>query len=102
MNAEDVWNFLFSENGASIWLKYAGSDFSTFKTFSHIRTKWKPEEWHNAASLQMRILLNRGKTTIAFHIEKMSDEAQRTEAKAYWSKTLDDIIQALDKQTAKI
>ncbi len=81
LSTEEVWDFLFSEDGTKIWLKNADINFSTFKPLSHIRTRWKPEEWPNEVTLQMRILSNKNKTTIAFHIEKMQNEHQREEAK---------------------
>lgn len=98
LNMDEVWDFLFSENGTQIWLKNADADFSTFRQLSHIRTKWKLKDWSNEATLQMRVLPNKGKTTIAFHIDKLQNEHQREEVKVYWEKTLDDIIRKLSKK----
>lgn len=70
LNVDEVWDFLFSENGTRIWLKNADTGFSTFSQLSHIRTKWKLKDWSNNASLQMRVLPHKDKTTIAFHIDK--------------------------------
>jgi len=95
LNIDNVWGFLFSENGIKLWLKDADKEFSTFNPLSHIRTKWKLKGWTNEATLQMRVLSNKDKTTIAFHIDRLLDEKQREETKTYWTKILGDIIQQL-------
>src|SRR5690606_19835933 len=77
LNTDEVWDFLFSEHGAKLWLKGADKEFSTFKNRSHIRTKWKLKGWTNEATLQMRVMANKDKTIIAFHIEKLLNEEQR-------------------------
>jgi len=88
LNANEVWDFLFSENGTELWLKGADREFSTFKNLSHIRTKWKLNGWTNEATLQMRVISNKDKTTIAFHIEKLLNEKQREETKTHWDKVI--------------
>jgi uncharacterized protein YndB with AHSA1/START domain len=95
---ETVWNFLFSEAGIYLWLKGANKEFSTLKTSSHIRTKWKLETWTNEATLQMRLISIADKTIIAFHIDKMLDENQREEARKYWNKVLNKIVQKLTEK----
>jgi len=98
VNASEVWDFLFSDNGTKLWLKGADKEFSTYKDHSHIRTKWKLKGWTNEATLQMRVLKNAGNTTIAFHLDKLLDEKQREETNNYWTKTLDEIIKQLNKK----
>ncbi|ANH81869.1 hypothetical protein A8C56_13595 [Niabella ginsenosidivorans] len=88
LNANEVWAFLFSESGARLWLKGTGKEFSTFKDLSHIRTKWKLKGWANEATLQMRVISNKDKTTIAFHVEKLLNGSQREETKTYWDKVI--------------
>jgi len=96
LKLNEVWDFLFSENGIKLWLEDADKKFSTFRQLSHIRTKWKPKGWTNEAALQMRVLPNKDKTTIAFHIDKLLNEEQREEAKTYWS----NVIKAISEQVA--
>lgn len=98
LNANEVWDFLFSDNGTKLWLKSADKEFSTFKDLSHIRTKWKLKGWTNEATLQMRVLPNKGKTTIAFHIDKLLNENQREETKTYWTKILENITKQLNEK----
>jgi len=94
-NLNEVWDFLFSEKGIKIWLKGADKEFSTFKQHSHLRTKWKLNGWSNEATLQMRVIANKDKTTIAFHIEKLLDEKQREETKIYWDKVIEAITEQI-------
>lgn len=99
LNANEVWDFMFSENGIKLWLKGADKKFSTFKNLSHIRTKWKLKDWTNEATLQMRLLSNKDKTTIAFHIDKLLNENQREEVKTYWTEMLENITKQLNERT---
>ncbi|RZJ49592.1 MAG: hypothetical protein EOO19_05125 [Chryseobacterium sp.] len=98
LNANEVWDFLFSDNGTKLWLKNADKEFSTFKDLSHVRTKWKLKGWINEATLQMRVLSSKGKTTIAFHIDKLLNENQREETKTYWTKILENITKQLNEK----
>ena len=97
---ETVWDFLFSETGTYTWLKGANKEFSTLKSFSHIRTKWKLETWTNDATLQMRLISNANNTTIAFHIDNMLNETQREEARNYWKEILSEIVQKLTEKVS--
>lgn len=94
-NLNEVWDFLFSEKGIKIWLKGADKEFSTFKHHSHLRTKRKLKECSNEATLQMRVISGKDKTTIAFHIEKLLDEKQREETKIYWDKVIKTITEQI-------
>jgi hypothetical protein len=94
-NPRDVWDYLFSEKCASIWLKDVDSQFSTIKKYSHIRTKWKLSSWSNKANLQMRVIPHNNKTTIAFHIDRLQSEQQRNASKIYWTNVITDLIRTL-------
>ncbi len=98
LNKNEVWDFLFSEKGINLWLEGADKEFSTFKNYSHIRTKWKLNEWTNEASLQMRVLSNKNKTTIAFHIDKLLNESQREVTKAYWEQMINKLTEKLTEK----
>ena len=94
---EEAWDYLFSKNGFKIWADQVQTDFSTFKKYSHIRTKWKMRDWDDAASLQLRVLSNSRtkKTTIALHIDQIRNELHRDMAKKYWTGVLTKIIENL-------
>lgn len=81
VSPEKIWDSLFSEKCASIWLRDAETEFSTIKTHSHLRTKWKLSPWPNKANLQMRVIPLKDKTTIAFHIDRLKSEQQRNASK---------------------
>lgn len=95
LKSNEVWDFLFSDNGEKLWLNGANREFLTFKNLSHIRTKWKLKSWTNEANLQMRILANKDKTTIAFHIDKLLNESQREETKNYWDNVIKKITEKI-------
>ncbi len=101
VSSEKVWDFLFSENGLKIWLGNLKNELEikkeyetengitglvrVFKANSHIRLNWKPTHWKNTSTVQIRVIGNQTKTTIAIHQEKLLNAEQRAEMKAYWS-----------------
>lgn len=91
---KDVWDYLLSEKGLKFWTEGADENFSTFKKYSHIRTKWRLKDWTNTSSLQIRVIAspNSVKTTIAIHVDQLKDELQREHVKKYWTKILKVII----------
>jgi len=107
VSTEKVWDFLFSENGLKIWLGNLKSElelkkkFETkngitgilrvFKPNSHIRLNWKLKTWKNISTVQIRVIGNESKTTIAIHQEKLLNTEQRNEMKEYWTKIIEKI-----------
>ena len=104
---EEVWVFLCSPKGTSIWLgeidgeleiqqPFVTAEGTTgtirlFQSYAHLRMSWKKADWQNTATLQLRVIGNHHKTTIAFHLEKLLNEQQREAMKKHWS----DVMQAL-------
>ena len=100
VSTDKVWDFLFSSNGLKIWLGKLKNElelkkeFETeegitgfvrvFKTNSHIRLNWKLKTWKNMTTVQIRVIGNETKTTIAIHQEKLLNPQQRNEMKEYW------------------
>jgi len=105
VSTEKVWDFLFSEDGLKIWLENLKSElelkkeFETengitgllrvFKSNSHIRLNWKSTTWKNMSTVQIRVIGDENKTTIAIHQEKLLNSEQRNEMKEYWTKTIE-------------
>ena len=105
LSAKKVWDFLFSENGLKIWLGKLNTDLELKKEFetengttgfvrvfnpnSHIRLNWKPKAWDNMSTLQIRVIGDENKTTIAIHQEKLLNPEQRTEMKKYWTEIVE-------------
>ncbi len=56
-----------------------------FKPNSHIRLNWKPKTWKNMSTVQIRVIGNENKTTIAIHQEKLLNSEQRNKMKEYWT-----------------
>jgi len=107
VSTEKVWDFLFSENGLKIWLGRLKSELEikkeyetengtkglvrVFKANSHIRLSWKPKNWENMSTIQIRVIENQEKTTIAIHQEKLLNSEQRAEMKEYWNEIMKNI-----------
>ena len=113
LSLEDAWEFMFSNEGLSIWLGTLPGEpelqqpFQTregivgklrlMKPFSHIRMAWAKQEWNNTSTLQVRLIKAKFGTTICFHQEKLLDKAQRVEMKTYWDNVMEKIAQTLSK-----
>jgi uncharacterized protein YndB with AHSA1/START domain len=114
VSTEKVWDFLFSESGLKIWLGNLKSDlelkkgFEThngikglvrvFKPNSHIRLNWKPENWENMSTVQIRVMRNESKTTIAIHHEKLLNSEERNEMKEYWTEKIEILTTEMNSQ----
>lgn len=112
VSTEKVWDFLFSENGLKIWLGKLNTelelkkDFETengitgfvrvFKPNSHIRLNWKPKTWENISTVQIRVIGNENKSTIAIHQEKLLNSEQRNEMKEYWTKIIEKLTNKIE------
>jgi len=110
---EKAWNFLFSENGLKIWLGNLKSELESKKEFetengitgllrvfkpnSHIRLNWKSKTWENMSTVQIRVIGNENKTTIAIHQEKLLNSEQRNEMKEYWTEIMNKITNEMNK-----
>lgn len=104
VSTEKVWEFLFTENGLKIWLGKLKSELEikkeyetengtkglvrVFKPNSHIRLNWKLKDWENISTIQIRVIGNQEKTTIAIHQEKLLNSEQRAEMKKYWNEIM--------------
>ena len=113
ISKEEMWDFLFSENGLKIWLGNLITDFEfknhyetedgitgfvrVLKPYSHIRINWKKENWENLSTLQIRVMGNQEKSTFAIHQEKLLDSDQRAEMKEYWNGVMDKIAHELNR-----
>ncbi|MBD3636087.1 MAG: SRPBCC domain-containing protein [Crocinitomicaceae bacterium] len=109
--SEKVWDFLFSEEGIQLWLGETEDelelkkDFVTksgiagkvrvIKPYSHIRLNWKQKDWHNMSTVQIRVIGNKEKSTVAIHQEKLLNADQRVEMKMYWNEVMDKLGAAL-------
>ena len=108
-----VWDFLFSENGLKIWLGNLKNELEikkeyetengitglvrVFKPKSHIRLNWKPKNWKNMSTVQIRVIGNQEKSTIAIHQEKLLNSEQRDQMKKYWNKAMNELTHELKK-----
>jgi len=113
ISTEKVWDFLFSENGLEIWLGKLNTELELKKEFetengitgfvrvinpnSHIRLNWKPKNWENMSTVQIRVIGNERKTTIAIHQEKLLNSEQRAEMKKYWTEIMKKITNEMNK-----
>ncbi|MEZ4849144.1 MAG: ATPase [Bacteroidia bacterium] len=112
VSANDAWDFMFSNEGLNTWLGSLKDEleikkpFTTMegieglvrvlKPYSHIRMNWKKPDWENMSTVQIRVMGNAHKATIAIHQEKLLDSAQREEMKEYWQGKMEEISKQLD------
>ena len=112
VSIEKVWDFLFSKKGLKIWLGNLKNELEikkeyetengisglirVFKAYSHIRLNWKRKTWENMSTVQIRVIGNEDKTTIAIHQEKLLNAGQRNEMKGYWSKIMKTLIDEMN------
>ena len=112
-----VWEFIFSEKGLKIWLGNLNNELEikkeyitdngteglirVFKPNSHIRLSWKPKHWENRSTIQIRVIDNEDKTTVAIHHENLLNSEQRVEMKLYWNKIMTQISEALNNPVDK-
>lgn len=111
VSQQEAWDFLFSEEGAAIWLgetnwsefeenkTYRTTDgieglIKVFKPMSHIRLTWKLPDWKNFSTVQVRVIGTKKKTRISFHQEKLTGPEQRMEIKKRW----DDVMTILERK----
>jgi uncharacterized protein YndB with AHSA1/START domain len=110
---QDVWNFMFCNDGIAIWLGELESGtispscgtFSTkdgitgnvtlLKHLSHIRLKYKVKGWENTSILQVQIIAVKNSTTISFHQDHLTSAQQREQMKAHWDAVFKKIKTAL-------
>ncbi|MEM0519667.1 SRPBCC domain-containing protein [Aequorivita flava] len=107
VSTEKVWDFLFSKNGLKIWLGKLKNELEikkeyetengitglvrVFKANSHIRLNWKSKNWENMSTIQIRVIGNQEKTTVAIHQEKLLNAEQRAEMKEHWNEIMNKI-----------
>lgn len=118
VSSEKVWDFLFSENGLKIWLGNLKNELEikkeyetkngitglvrVFKANSHIRLNWKPKNWENMSTIQIRVIGNQEKTTVAIHHEKLLNAEQRAEMKEHWNEIMNKIGTEIKKPAGNI
>lgn len=112
VSPDEVWRFMFSERGRQIWLGdvVAGAflpdsswvtadgisgQLRVLKPDSHFRMTWQARQWANVSTLQVRVIPNKGRTTLSFHQEKLADAAQREMMLAHWERVLLQLAEAL-------
>ncbi len=107
---EDMWDFLLSEKGISVWLGEINFDefgvnkayktnqgiegkLNVFKPNSHLRLAWKPKYWEKYSIIEMRVTNSKGRAKIVFHHTNLYEIQHRTEMKKYW----DNVILNIEK-----
>lgn len=61
---------------------------------------WQPAGWSGPSTLQVTVVPASGGATIAFHQEKLSDEATREQMRARWQHALDRLQALLEEASA--
>jgi uncharacterized protein YndB with AHSA1/START domain len=115
MSAEELWRFLFSERGLSLWLHVRHPfkpeptcDFTTedgirgrIRTVDpgkKIRLTWQRSDWSEPSTLQIYLLpVRETATSLRFHQEKLADQAIRQEMKGHWQQVLAALASAIER-----
>ncbi|PST82088.1 ATPase [Pedobacter yulinensis] len=110
-----LWDFIFSPEGIDCWLgKHTGAlrsaeNFSSdqgrelkvrvWKDYSHVRMDYKEQNWENKGLLQIRVMPGKyeDRSTLSFHLEKLTDAQQREAVKARFTKAMETLTRALEK-----
>lgn len=114
----DVWDFLTSKQGASVWLGsgvqrvdetgrgYETTDGTTgevrgFRARDRLRLTWRPVDWNHDSTVQVAVSSpGADRTTVTFHQERLADSAEREQQRAHWQAVMDALITALDERSA--
>jgi uncharacterized protein YndB with AHSA1/START domain len=106
MAHDDAWRLVTSAQGVRAWLGETsgfawekGAAYATpggaagqvrvFKPGSHLRMTWRPPGWARPSTIQVRVLPAGGRTTIAFHQERLPGAAEREERRRHFEAALD-------------
>jgi len=111
INIETAWALVTSPAGLTAWLgeikapMNLDDNFSTrtgehgeikvYKENSHIRLTWKPERWSKTSTIQVRVIAQNDKTTIAFHQENLPGPKEREERYMHFKNALDKLEQII-------
>ncbi|MBC9930635.1 SRPBCC domain-containing protein [Chitinophaga qingshengii] len=110
LTPEAAWETLFTQPILGIWLDKAAHiafqkndtyttasgitiTVTSVTTVKVIRMKWQQQGQPNASTLQIRVIPAKDKTTISFHHEWLTGQAEREAMKTYWTRVLDAIGQ---------
>jgi uncharacterized protein YndB with AHSA1/START domain len=112
INVEAAWALVTSPAGLSTWLgeikapmnlednytTRAGEhgEIKVYQENSHIRLTWKPDRWSNTSTIQVRVIPNKDKTTIAFHQENLPGPKERQERHEHFKNALDKLEQIIE------
>lgn len=110
---EQVWAYLLSPEGLKVWLgdlakldPAVGQSYRTAdgafgemrasKPGEQLRLTWQPSGWAKPSTLQIRLLdAGEGRTTVAFHQERLDGPHTRGLMKARWEAALNRIREAV-------
>ncbi len=115
LSLQQAWDFIISDEGIRLWLgdiqgtrveegntyrtrDGAEGEFRIVNPYSHIRLTWRPEGWHKASTIQVRVIpTNKSKTVISFHQENLLGEKERGIMYQKWSKVVEEIENVNDQ-----
>ena len=110
LSVEESWDLLVSEAGLKVWLgdpakitlakgePYQLKDGTTgvirvYKPLSHIRLTFDTVGAERPSTIQVRVLPNDGRCTIAFHQEHLGSAAERKQRHRFFQQALDQLME---------
>lgn len=109
----EVWDFLTSPPGISIWLgegvsvsSELGAGYQTkagvrgetrgFRDLDRIRLTWQPADWTHDTTLQLTVQsAGPGRTRLVVHQERLTDAAEREQQRRHWQGVITALVRAL-------
>lgn len=104
-----AWEFLLGD-GLPRWLgatalgepgsRYVTDDGTTGEVRSRtdrrrVRLTWRPADWDHDSTLQVTVIEAAAGTTIAFHQERLANEAERERLLPHWTATVEALVRDL-------
>ena len=104
--SQRAWDMITSDEGLKLWLgDVPGFHLEKGETYQttegtagevrvvnpggHLRLTWRPRDWQNASTIQVRVIPRGAKTTISFHQEHLPGAKEREQMRQRWHRVLE-------------
>jgi len=112
---QEAWKLIISPDGLREWLGNIVSaghleqgatyrldnnctgEIRVYSPLSHIRLTYQPKDWSRPSTIQVRVIPNGQKTTIAFHQENLPGANEREQRHAHFKGVLKAIKSKIDE-----
>ncbi len=109
-----AWDVITSDEGLNLWLGSvpglrleqgetyqttdgAAGEVRVVNPGGHLRLTWRPTNWQDASTIQVRVIPRGDQTTISFHQEHLPGAKEREEMLQRWHRVLEHMQTLLDR-----